>query len=44
MRERAAAADGTIEIGAPPTGGFRVAARFPLDSTVPVAVPHEAVR
>jgi len=31
MRERAAAADGTIEIGSPPSGGFRVAARFPCD-------------
>jgi signal transduction histidine kinase len=32
MRERAAAADGTLEIESPPSGGFRVAARFPLDS------------
>jgi signal transduction histidine kinase len=32
MRERAAAAGGTIEIGPGPAGGFRVAARFPLDS------------
>ena len=31
MRERAAAAGGTIEIGPRPSGGFRVAARFPLD-------------
>jgi signal transduction histidine kinase len=31
MRERAAAAGGTIEIGPRPAGGFRVAARFPLD-------------
>ncbi len=31
MRERAAAAGGTIEIGPGPAGGFRVAARFPLD-------------
>jgi signal transduction histidine kinase len=32
MRERAAAAGGTIEIGPGPTGGFLVAARFPLDT------------
>lgn len=32
MRERAAAADGTIEIESPAPGGFRVAVRFPLDS------------
>jgi signal transduction histidine kinase len=31
MRERAAAAGGTIDIGPRPTGGFRVAARLPLD-------------
>jgi hypothetical protein len=31
MRERAAAAGGTIEIGPLPGQGFRVAARFPLD-------------
>ena len=31
MRERAAAAGGTIDIGAPPAGGFRVAATLPLD-------------
>jgi signal transduction histidine kinase len=31
MRERAAAAGGTIDIGPGPGGGFRVAARFPLD-------------
>jgi signal transduction histidine kinase len=31
MRERAAAAGGTIEIGPLPGRGFRVAARFPLD-------------
>jgi signal transduction histidine kinase len=36
MRERAAAAGGTIEIGSPPSGGFRVAARFPLDCASPV--------
>ncbi len=40
MRERAAAADGTIEIGAAPSGGFRVAARFPLDSARRTAVEH----
>jgi signal transduction histidine kinase len=39
MRERAAAADGTIEIGSPPSGGFRVAVRFPLDSTELTASP-----
>jgi signal transduction histidine kinase len=32
MRERAAAAGGVIEIGPLPDGGFRVAARFPLDA------------
>jgi hypothetical protein len=35
MRERAAAAGGTIEIGPLPSRGFRVTARFPLDPTVP---------
>jgi signal transduction histidine kinase len=35
MRERAAAAGGTIEIGLAPAGGFRVAARFPLAPAVP---------
>lgn len=41
MRERAAAAGGTIEIGPGPAGGFRVAARFPLDSetVTPPAAP-----
>jgi signal transduction histidine kinase len=29
MRERVAAAGGTIEVGSPPSGGFRVAACFP---------------
>jgi signal transduction histidine kinase len=29
IRERAAAAGGTVEIGSAPAGGFRVAARFP---------------
>jgi two-component system sensor histidine kinase DesK len=32
MRERAAAAGGTIDIGPGPSGGFRVVAEFPLDS------------
>jgi signal transduction histidine kinase len=31
MRERAAAAGGTIDVGPRPAGGFRVAARLPLD-------------
>jgi signal transduction histidine kinase len=31
MRERAAAAGGTIDIGPRPAGGFRVVARLPLD-------------
>ena len=35
MRERAAAADGTVEIGPLPDYGFRVAARFPLDPLDP---------
>jgi signal transduction histidine kinase len=35
MRERAAAAGGTIEIGPPPAGGFRVAARFPCPDDAP---------
>jgi signal transduction histidine kinase len=38
MRERAAAAGGTIDIGPGTSGGFRVVARFPLDSpTAPAA-------
>jgi signal transduction histidine kinase len=32
MRERAAAAGGTIEIGRAPAGGFRVAALLPFDA------------
>ena len=32
MRERAAAAGGTMDIGPGPSGGFRVVAEFPLDS------------
>ena len=32
MRERAAAAGGTIELGQRPAGGFRVAATFPLNA------------
>jgi signal transduction histidine kinase len=39
MRERAAAAGGTIEIGPGPAGGFRVAARFPLDAPAGPDVP-----
>jgi signal transduction histidine kinase len=31
LRERAAAAGGTIDVGPRPAGGFRVAARLPLD-------------
>jgi signal transduction histidine kinase len=37
MRERAAAAGGTIEIGPGEEAGFRVAARFPLDADAPDA-------
>jgi len=40
MRERAAAAGGTIEIGPGPAGGFRVAARLPTVSAAPA--PDEA--
>jgi signal transduction histidine kinase len=40
MRERAAAAGGTIEIGPLPDHGFRVAARFPLDPAEPVPPGH----
>jgi signal transduction histidine kinase len=42
MRERAAAANGTMEIGSGPAGGFRVAARFPLTAHAP-ATPSPAV-
>ena len=42
MRERAAAADGTIEIGSPRSGGFRVAARFPLDTAATPSDPQGA--
>jgi signal transduction histidine kinase len=38
MRERAAAAGGTIDIGPVPAGGFRVAATLPLDIQ-PAATP-----
>jgi signal transduction histidine kinase len=31
MRERAAALDGELEVGPRPGGGFRVAARLPLN-------------
>ncbi|HMD94036.1 MAG TPA: sensor histidine kinase [Trebonia sp.] len=44
MRERAAAAGGTIEIGPRPSGGFRVAARFPLDEANVTPTPQEAHR
>jgi len=44
MRERAAAAGGTIEIGPGARGGFRVAARFPLDAMTSQPTPHEAAR
>jgi signal transduction histidine kinase len=47
MRERATAAGGTIEIGPAPSGGFRVAARFPLDGAAPtdaVTVPDSERR
>jgi signal transduction histidine kinase len=44
MRERAAAADAAIEIGSPPSGGFRVAARFPLETASAVAPSQEAAR
>ncbi|HEX7162719.1 MAG TPA: sensor histidine kinase [Trebonia sp.] len=37
MRERAAAAGGTIDIGPRPAGGFRVAARLPLDDQTATA-------
>ena len=39
MRERAAAAGGTIEIGPLPEGGFRVAAALPLDTRPNAPVP-----
>jgi signal transduction histidine kinase len=39
MRERAAAAGGTLEIGPGPAGGFRVAARFPLEAPAGPDVP-----
>jgi signal transduction histidine kinase len=43
MRERAAAAGGTIEIGPGPAGGFRVAARFPLPGDAPTAAAPAAL-
>jgi signal transduction histidine kinase len=39
MRERAAAAGGTIDIGSGPSGGFRVVAQFPLDGPDAEATP-----
>ena len=44
MRERAAVAGGTIEIGPLPAGGFRVAASLPLDERpgAPGAAPVSA--
>lgn len=42
MRERAAAAGGAIEIGPRPPGGFRVAARLPLDPPDDRDVPAAA--
>ena len=44
MRERAAAAGGTIEIGPGARGGFRVAARFPLDAMTSQPTPQEVAR
>ncbi len=44
MRERAAAAGGTIEIGPGPSSGFRVAAEFPLDAANVTSTPQEARR
>jgi signal transduction histidine kinase len=45
MRERAAAAGGTLEIGPGTDGGFRVAARLPADSAAPAseAAPAQEV-
>jgi signal transduction histidine kinase len=42
MRERAAAAGGTIEIGPRSPGGFRVAATLPLDGPPPATPPEPA--
>jgi len=39
MRERAAAAGGTIDIGPLPAGGFRVAATLPLDPRTAAKIP-----
>jgi signal transduction histidine kinase len=46
MRERAAAAGGTIEIGPGPVGGFQVAAWFPLsgDSAAPTTPTSQKAR
>jgi signal transduction histidine kinase len=43
MRERAAAAGGTIDIGPLPTGGFRVAATLPLDAQPATRTPDPTV-
>jgi signal transduction histidine kinase len=39
MRERAATLGGTLDAGPRPSGGFRVAARLPLDDRVPSSNP-----
>lgn len=44
MRERAAAAGGTIEIGPGREGGFRVAARLPTDTAAPAPDAADATR
>jgi len=44
MRERAAAAGGTIQIGPGPAGGFRVAAQLPTSTPLPDATPTPAAQ
>jgi signal transduction histidine kinase len=44
MRERAAVVGGTIEAGRDPAGGFRVAARLPLNGTVTEQAEQEGAR